>query len=58
MVNTEFGQKPKVSLKNSANSLVSKSCAAESGVTKGIFYIFKFIIVPTFVVIYNLILHF
>ena len=58
MVNTEFGQKPKVSLKNSANSLVSKSCAAESGVTKGIFYIFKFNIVITFVVQHNLILHF
>ena len=40
MVKTEFGQNPKVSLKNSANSLVSKSCSAESGVTNAIFFIF------------------
>jgi hypothetical protein len=58
IVSTEFGQKPKVSLKNSANSLVSKLCSAESGVTKGIFYIFKIIIVITFAIKHNLILHF
>jgi len=34
MVNTEFGQNPSVSLKNSANSLVSKSCSADRGLTK------------------------
>jgi len=58
IVSTELGQKPKVSLKNFANSLVSKLCSAESGVTKGIFYIFKFIIVITFARKHNLILHF
>jgi hypothetical protein len=41
IVNTEFGQNPKVSLKNSANSFVSKSCSADNGVTNGIFlYVF------------------
>ncbi|CAL2092425.1 protein of unknown function [Tenacibaculum sp. 190524A02b] len=36
IVKTEFGQKPKVSLKNSANSFVSKSWSADNGVTNGI----------------------
>jgi hypothetical protein len=40
IVKTEFGQKPKVSLKNSANSLVSKLCSAESGVTSAKFILF------------------
>jgi hypothetical protein len=37
IVNTEFGQNPRVSLKNSASSLVSKLCSADKGVTNGIF---------------------
>ena len=37
MVNTEFGQKPRVSLKNSASFLVSKSWSGDNGVTNGIF---------------------
>jgi len=36
IVNTEFGQKPSVSLKKSANRLVSKSWSGESGVISGI----------------------
>jgi hypothetical protein len=36
IVSTEFGQNPKVSLKKSANDLVSKSCSGFNGVTKGI----------------------
>jgi len=36
IVNTEFGQNPRVSLKNSASSLVSKSWSEDNGVTNAI----------------------
>jgi hypothetical protein len=36
IVRTELGQKPKVSLKNSASAVVSKSWVADNGVTNGI----------------------
>jgi hypothetical protein len=35
IVNTEFGQNPRVSLKNSASFLVSKLCSADKGDTNG-----------------------
>jgi hypothetical protein len=43
IVKTEFGQKPRVSLKNSANSLTSKLASDDKGFTKGMFitYLFK-----------------
>jgi hypothetical protein len=37
IVNTEFGQNPKVSLKNSANLLTSGLLSGESGFTNGIY---------------------
>jgi hypothetical protein len=37
MVKTEFGQNPKVSLKNSANLLTSGLLSGESGLTNGIY---------------------
>jgi hypothetical protein len=36
MVRTELGQNPRVSLKNFASSLVSKSCSGDKGVTNAI----------------------
>jgi hypothetical protein len=46
IVNTELGQKPKVSLKNSASFLTSKLASGERGFTKGISlsYVYSFII--------------
>ncbi len=44
IVKTEFGQKPKVSLKKSANSFVSISCSADNGDTNGIFMILNLFI--------------
>ncbi|GAA4268877.1 hypothetical protein GCM10022257_09780 [Hyunsoonleella aestuarii] len=47
MVNTEFGQNPSVSLKNSASFFVSKSWSADNGVTKGMVLFFNSIFEAT-----------
>jgi hypothetical protein len=42
IVKTEFGQKPRVSLKNSASSLTSKLASGDRGFTKGMFISFEY----------------